>query len=190
MDFPIEILENIFKYTDPITILSFQLKTNILSKFFVKQYTKDIYKYLDDKIINNSMDKNYIFINFLEKIFTKSIFKDYVLNKLLRGTVKTTFNELSYNNYAVCKNIDTYSSNFKEIIELNYDIQSNYDKQCDKQLKYDIKYDKQLKYDKKDKKLKYYNPGKEINFKDKEIEYKPINFNDFLEKRNNEFKDF
>ena len=52
MNLPVEILENIFIYTDTLTIYLFQLETNLLSKYFCEKYTNydKLYKCLDKKL--------------------------------------------------------------------------------------------------------------------------------------------
>ena len=165
MNLPVEILENIFIYTDTLTIYLFQLETNLLSKYFCEKYTNydKLYKCLDKKLkyINNS--DLYILLSKLPKnlqqyCVNNANYNDFNFNYIDNNELDLikcdlhTFpfysNELSSNMKEIIEreknNVDIYSSNIEAIfIERNIKESKNISK---------------------------------IDFKDKHIEYKPINF--------------
>ena len=173
MHLPIEILEKIFKYTDSITIILFQYNTNILSKYFVEKYTKDIYIDLDREIINNNIN---LFIN---KYKLPKYLQEYCFSKVIsineqEYCFSSKVNENENENENDLINTNMYSYNFKNIIERNkhnIDIySSNIEEILDK------------------KKIKECKKISKVDFIDKQIVFKQINFNDFIEKRNAESK--
>jgi len=164
MYLPVEILENIFKYTDPLTIFLFQSETNILTKYFVEKYTNDdeLYLCLDEKLKNINNSDLYILLSQLQK---KLYLQQYCVNNL------------EYNNYDNCKykqQYDEYSSglyemsskielsdNFKEIIEREKINVDDYLSDLDLNL-HKVKESKNI--------------ISKIDFSDKKIEFEPINF--------------